>query len=299
MSAQALAPQFDSNSGRYQNDHSAATIRCRPPRHGRPLGVTIGLSGPLYGSERSKRGRMVGLDCVQSSVTLRRSFHRPSEPIPTGSRKYDFIWYNSLMRATVSPDVGSYSYAGMGYANPHAVTSVGGTSHTYDNNGNVTAIGSLDYTWDWRNRLASAERSGGGITTYGYDHTGQRVFQATVSATTSYPNRYHNVASSSLTATTTKHIFSPDGTLLATVVGLARRMPPRPTCIPITLVARTSLPMKMGGWCRHWITTPTARSASPPASSPSSAALSARSTIPTLNPPTSTHATTKARAASS
>ena len=34
-----------------------------------------------------------------------------------------------------------------------------------------------------------------------------------------YPNRYYNVASSSLTATTTKHIFSPDGTLLATVVG--------------------------------------------------------------------------------
>ena len=67
----------------------------------------------------------------------------------------------------------------MGYANPHAVTSVGGTTYTYDNNGNVTAIGSLDYTWDWRNRLASAERSGGGITAYGYDHTGQRVFKAT------------------------------------------------------------------------------------------------------------------------
>jgi RHS repeat-associated protein len=48
---------------------------------------------------------------------------------------------------------------------------------------------------------------------------GQRVFQATGSATTSYPNRYYNVASSSLTATTTKHIFSLDGTLLATVVG--------------------------------------------------------------------------------
>jgi RHS repeat-associated protein len=122
------------------------------------------------------------------------------------------------MCAIVPWDVGSYSYAGMGYANPHAVTSVGGTTYTYDNNGNVTAIGSLDYTWDWRNRLASAERNGGGTTSYGYDHTGQRVFQATGSATTSYPNRYYNVASSSLAATTTKHIFSTDGTLLATVV---------------------------------------------------------------------------------
>jgi hypothetical protein len=101
----------------------------------------------------------------------------------------------------------------MGYANPHAVTDVGGITHTYDNNGNVTAIGSLDYTWDWRNRLASSERSGGGTTSYGYDHTGQRVFKATGTATTSYPNRYYNVASTTGAATTTKHIFAPDGTL--------------------------------------------------------------------------------------
>ena len=69
----------------------------------------------------------------------------------------------------------TYTYAETGYANPHAPTSIGGVTHAYDNNGNVTAIGSLDYTWDWRNRLASAESSGGGITSYGYDHTGQRV----------------------------------------------------------------------------------------------------------------------------
>jgi uncharacterized protein RhaS with RHS repeats len=100
--------------------------------------------------------------------------------IPTGYTKYDLTMVQfSYMRATVPRNVGSYSYAETGYANPHAVTSVGGTSYTYDNNGNVTAIGSLDYTWDWRNRLASAERSAGGVTSYGYDHTGQRVFQAT------------------------------------------------------------------------------------------------------------------------
>ena len=123
------------------------------------------------------------------------------------------------MRAILPRDVGSYSYAGTGYANPHAVTSVGGTTYTYDNNGNVTAIGSLDYTWDWRNRLASAEKSGGGITTYGYDHSGQRVFKATGTATTSYPNKYYNLATTTGSATTTKHIFAPDGTLLATVIG--------------------------------------------------------------------------------
>jgi RHS repeat-associated protein len=107
----------------------------------------------------------------------------------------------------------------MGYANPHAATSIGGATLTYDNNGNVAAIGSLDYTWDWRNRLASAERTGGGSTTYGYDHTGQRMFKATGTATTSYPSRYFNLATTTGSATTTKHIFSPGGELLATVVG--------------------------------------------------------------------------------
>jgi hypothetical protein len=32
------------------------------------------------------------------------------------------------MRPTLPREVRSYSYAGMGYANPHAVTSVGGTT---------------------------------------------------------------------------------------------------------------------------------------------------------------------------
>ena len=82
-----------------------------------------------------------------------------------------------------------------------------------------TAIGPLEYTWDWRNRLASAERTGGGNTTYGYDHTGQRMFKATGTATTSYPNKYFNLATTTGAATTTKHIFSPDGTPLATVEG--------------------------------------------------------------------------------
>ena len=43
------------------------------------------------------------------------------------------------------------------------MTSDGATTYTYDSNGNATAIGSLDYTWDWRKRLARAKRSGGGV----------------------------------------------------------------------------------------------------------------------------------------
>ena len=67
--------------------------------------------------------------------------------------------------------------------------------------------------------MASAERIGGGITSFGYDHADQRAFKATGTATTSYPSRYYHVASTSQNATATKHILSPDGTLLATVEG--------------------------------------------------------------------------------
>ena len=45
------------------------------------------------------------------------------------------------------------------------------------------------------------------------------MFKATGTATTSYPNKYYNLATTTGAATTTKHIFAPDGTLLATVVG--------------------------------------------------------------------------------
>ena len=62
-------------------------------------------------------------------------------PIPTGGVKYDFPRYNSLMRAIVAPEAGSYSYAGTGYANPHAVTQIANgvstTTYSYDQNGNL------------------------------------------------------------------------------------------------------------------------------------------------------------------
>jgi RHS repeat-associated protein len=116
-----------------------------------------------------------------------------------------------------------YSYAGIGYANPHAVTDIGytggaTTTHVYDNNGNLTSASRRGYTWDYRNRL-SAAGAGGATTTYSYDHENQRVQKKTSIATTTYVNMYFNIASSTTYATTTKHIFTPSGELLATVVG--------------------------------------------------------------------------------
>ena len=55
--------------------------------------------------------------------------------------------YNSLMRAIVAPEEGSYSYAGTGYANPHAVSQIANgqstTTYSYDQNGNLTQKSAL------------------------------------------------------------------------------------------------------------------------------------------------------------
>jgi RHS repeat-associated protein len=58
----------------------------------------------------------------------------------------------------------------------------GGTSFTYDHNGNMLTAGSTTYTWDDRNRLA---RVTGGAS-FSYDPLGRRIFTTLGGTTTSY-----------------------------------------------------------------------------------------------------------------
>ena len=112
----------------------------------------------------------------------------------------------------------TYAYAGTGYLNPHAKSSIGDgmatTTYTYDNNGNITSASPWTYAWDYRNRLTSAG-SGAATTTYGYDHTEQRASKVTGASSTIYPNKYHEVSG----ATTTSYVFLPGGDLVATIEG--------------------------------------------------------------------------------
>ena len=131
------------------------------------------------------------------------------------------------MRVTVPPDEGSYSYAGIGYANPHAVSQIANglstTTYSYDQNGNLTQKTTdgvtTTYMWDYANRLI-ALGSGGATSTYGYDAFGSRVFQTTATSTTIYPFKWYSVASSTGSgatyATTTEYVFNGD-TLLSTI----------------------------------------------------------------------------------
>lgn len=120
--------------------------------------------------------------------------------------------YNALGNITNKSDQGTYTYNDDGYNNPHAADTINSVDLTYDNVGNVTDYGSWNYTWDYRNRLTQSSNSTA-TTTYGYDQDNQRVFKVADTATTTYPNKYYNTSS----ATTTLHIFLPNGDLVATV----------------------------------------------------------------------------------
>lgn len=126
--------------------------------------------------------------------------------------------YDALGNLTNKSDVGSYTYSGSGYQNPHAASSINGNSLMYDNAGNVTAYNGMTYVWDYLNRLTSTTKSGTS-TSYLYDHTGQRVTESinkgSGTTTTIFWNKYYSTQG----ATSTLYLFLPDGTLLGTVEG--------------------------------------------------------------------------------
>jgi RHS repeat-associated protein len=121
----------------------------------------------------------------------------------------------------------SYSYAGVAYANPNALTMLSSgystTTYVYDNNGNViqkTTDGTTTtYVYDYANRLTALGVLGA-TTTYAYDAFGQRVLQTGTTTTYLYPFKWYSVASSTGTgakfATTTDYVFNGDS-LVATI----------------------------------------------------------------------------------
>lgn len=73
----------------------------------------------------------------------------------------------------------SWCNSGTSYADPDAPTTIASKTLTYDNNGNLTALGTTTYSWNYRNRMT---QSGSGLatSTYGYDDAdmGNRIVGA-------------------------------------------------------------------------------------------------------------------------
>jgi RHS repeat-associated protein len=136
----------------------------------------------------------------------------------TTTPDYKYTYAYDLLGNITSGPLGSYGYAGntgSNYANPDAVTSLATKTLTYDNNGNLTALGTTTYSWNYRNRLT---QSGSGLatSTYGYDDQDARVWLKEGNTKTIFPNALYNVVLGTTTATSTKHIMIGD-LLVATV----------------------------------------------------------------------------------
>ncbi len=126
--------------------------------------------------------------------------------------------YDILGNLTNKSDVGNYTYAGTGFANPHAATTINGNSLTYDNAGNLRTWSGMSNVWNYRNRLIDTNKSGT-TTHYAYDQNDQRTqmdskIGAGATSTTKYFSRYYETNG----ATTTLYLFAGD-TLVATMEG--------------------------------------------------------------------------------
>ena len=86
---------------------------------------------------------------------LNRLINAIASGVAPGQSTYNYAYtYNAIGNIITSP-LGTYTYSGSGYYNPHAVTSINSLTCSYDNNGNQITNGTKNRTFDYKNRLIS------------------------------------------------------------------------------------------------------------------------------------------------
>jgi hypothetical protein len=119
----------------------------------------------------------------------------------------EYYTYNEISNIMSRNGV-AYTYG----SKPHAVTSVGSMTYSYDANGNMITRGEQTLTWDAENRLIAV--SGNGTTAFFiYDGDGNRVKKIENGETTIYINRYYEKNLTSGNVTTSYYL---GGRLIAT-----------------------------------------------------------------------------------
>jgi len=125
---------------------------------------------------------------------------------PYGTHTYS---YNEIGNLTFNPLVGTYTYptSGTSSVQPHAVTTAGSNSYTYDTNGNMNSGAGRTYTWDFENRPTSIT-SGGVTTTMVYDGDGGRVKKIAGTTTVRYIGKLYECDTISGVTACVKYIFA-------------------------------------------------------------------------------------------
>ncbi len=128
---------------------------------------------------------------------LNRLLTANTTSVASGTPTYAQTFTYDPIGNIASGPLGAYSYtgsSGTSYANPHAVTSAGTVTYTYDNDGNLLTDSSLSDAWNyvWNYKDQAKEIDYGTAAQYElYDYDGTRVAVSTPSSWDYYPMSYY------------------------------------------------------------------------------------------------------------
>ena len=124
---------------------------------------------------------------------------------PYGALTYS---YDQIGNMTSNSQVGSYAYptSGSSSVRPHAVSTAGSNSYTYDANGNLTAGAGRTISYDSEDRPTSITQSGT-TTTFVYDGSGGRVKKVVDGTTTIYIGNLYDCETANGTTQCVKYVF--------------------------------------------------------------------------------------------
>ncbi len=164
---------------------------------------------------------------VKMSLFAYDDLHRlviASTTAATTTPTYRYVYRYNPLGNMVSDSTTTYTYAGTGYANPHAPTDLrtgsSTTTYTYDPLGNLTHRGDTTHTFDYQSRLTQTNIGTSTKVTYRYDHQDNRVLVHD-GIQTLYPTHHYSKQG----ATSTLSLFAGD-TLIATLESKATRTTP-------------------------------------------------------------------------
>jgi RHS repeat-associated protein len=122
--------------------------------------------------------------------------------------------YNAIGNLLSKTGQGTYTYAGTGFANPHAPTAIGTSTLTYNQNGVLATHNGATYTSNYKSQITAYTKNAT-TTKYTYDHLGQRLEKARGTGTTTYATAAYEVSPGN---SITKYIYA-NGDLIATIKG--------------------------------------------------------------------------------
>lgn len=216
--------RYDAEDKLIRIDNANGTVTSRPhdPRRGWLTGISTTAGGTTVQDTtytRDAKGKIIQVTSPFPNESWTYAYDEAGQLTaatdPADAANNQTVGYDEKGNIASNSRVGAYAY---GSAKPHAVTTAGGNTYTYDAAGLMTSGAGRTLTWDGDNRLVSVVRNGT-TTTYTYDADGARLQQVEGLRTRRYLGDDYEV---DVTAgTTTKYVLVA-GTLVARKDGATR-----------------------------------------------------------------------------